>query len=295
MRPVYPQPGYVEADTHLLLGSGQYAFADCYVITPKYGDPLYITVIGKDLTVVPPGAMSPVTYKSPSDYLISGLRLVMGTGINVDEQELTFSYTESAELMGLPFPRAIRAGRLDGSTITRHRFFAKSMEGPWVGGVLLFKGRMSSVDNLSRSGAVIKVKSELVLLNTNLPRHLYQPNCVHSLYDPGCGLNREDFIQSGAVQSGSTSQVINWSGSTVELSLGVIYLDSPGGITLVRTIREATSSQLRLAYPLDTIPTVGTTFDVYPGCNQTYERCGEFNNQEHFKGFPFLPVAETAI
>lgn len=295
MRTVYPQPGYVEADTHFLLGSGQYAFADCYVITPKYGDVLRITVIGKDIDVVPPGEAVSVKYSSPDDYLVSGLRLSMGTGINVDEQEMTFSYNADALLMGLPFPQAIRAGRLDGAIIARHRFFAKSMRDPWVGGILLFQGKMSSVDRLSRAGAVIKIKSDLVLLNTKLPRDLYQPSCVHTLYDAGCSLDREDFVQSGAVEAGSTSQVINWLGATTELSLGVIYVDSPGGVTLVRTIREATADKLYLAYPLDTIPTAGTTFTVYPGCNRTYERCGEFSNQSHFKGFPFLPVAETAI
>lgn len=159
----------------------------------------------------------------------------------------------------------------------------------------MFQGRMSSVDSLSRAGAIFKVKSELVLLNTNMPRDLYQPNCVHTLYDQGCGLDKEDHRIEGIVEAGSTSQLINWGDATEDLTFGFLYMDTPEEITLVRTIRRAETGKLHLAYPLDFDPPDGTTFDAYPGCDRTYARCGELDNQEHFKGFPFLPVAETAI
>ena len=295
MRPVYPQPGFIEADTHLLLASGQFAFADCYTITPRYGDILRVTTAGITVKVVPIDSEEVVSYESPSNLQISGLRLNIGIGTTVDEQEMALQYDQTAEFLGLPFARAIRLGRLDGATISRDRFFAKKFNDPWVGGTPLFRGRMSSVDSLSRAGAIIKVKSELVLLNTNMPRDLYQPNCVHTLYDPGCTLDKDDFKQDGITEAGSTSQAINWSGATADLSLGMIYMDTPEGITLVRTIRYAETGKLHLAYPLDFSPPDGTVFEAYPGCSRTYERCGEFNNQEHFKGFPFLPVAETAI
>lgn len=295
MRPVYPQPGFTEADTHLLLASRQFAFADCYTIIPRYGDILRVTTAGVTVRVVPIGGEEVVSYESPSNLQVSGLRLSIGIGTTVDEQEMAFQYDQTAEFLGLPFARAIRLGRLDGATISRDRFFTKKFGDAWVGGTPLFRGRMSSVDSLSRAGAVVKVKSELVLLNTLMPRDLYQPNCVHTLYDPGCTLDKDDFKQEGTTEGGSTSQVIRWGGATPSLSLGMIYIDTPEGITLVRTIRHAEVGKLYLAYPLDFSPVEGTAFEAYPGCSRTYERCGEFNNQEHYKGFPFLPVAETAV
>ena len=296
MRPVYPQSGYTEADVHNLLGSRQFAMADCYTITPRYGSALRLTTAGIDVTVTPIPSGSAVTYSSPSDVRVDGLRLRMSLGTEVDEQDMRIHYNNSALLAGLPFSMALRLGRLDGATISRDRFFAYSMNPPsWVGGTPLFRGRLSSVDSISRSYADVKVKSDLVLLNTLAPRDLYQPGCVHSLYDPGCGLNKNDWDVTGTVQSGSTSQVINWSSSAENLTLGMIYIDDPQGTTLVRTIRKATTSQLFLAYPLDFVPSVGLTFSAFQGCNRTYARCGDFSNQSRFKGFPFVPVAETAV
>lgn len=295
MRPIIPQPGYVEADVTLMLASRQFAFADCYTIQPRYGDPILLTTSGKKVTVVPIDGVSPTDYLSPGNLQVSGLRLKVGVGTEVDEQDMGISYDQTAQAWGIPWGRAIRLGRLDGATISRDRFFSKNWDSPWVGGIPLFRGKISSVDSITRAGANVKVKSDLVLLNTNMPRDLYQPGCVHTLYDPGCGLDRGDFKQDGIAESGSTSQVINWAGATEDLSLGMIHMDTPEGVTLVRTIRKATTTQLFLAYPLDFTPETGTAFEAYPGCSRTYERCGELSNQEHFKGFPFLPVAETAL
>lgn len=296
MRPITPQPGYSVADTTAILSSRQFAFADCYTISPRYGDPIRITTAGLKVSVVPLGGSTAVDFLSPANLQISGLRLKVGVGTEVDEQDMQINYDQTAQAWGVPWGKALRLGRLDGATISRDRFFCKSWRSPWVGGIPLFRGRVSSIDSISRAGANVKVKSDLVLLNTNMPRDLYQPGCVHTLYDPGCGLNKESFKQTGTVGAGSTSQIINWSGSSTSLSLGMIYIDTPeGGVTLVRTIRQASSTQLTLAYPLDFVPATGVSFEAYPGCSRTYERCGELANQSHFKGFPFLPVAETAI
>lgn len=295
MRPVFAQPGYTENDVKSLLASRQFAFADCYTITPRYGNILRLTTAGTKISVVPLDGDEGVDYLSPSNLQVSGLRLKIGVGTEVDEQDMSIQFDQTATAWGLPWGRAIRLGRLDGATIRRDRFFTKRWREPWVGGTPLFRGRISSIDSITRAGANVKVKSDLVLLNTNMPRDLYQPGCVHTLYDPGCALDKDAYKQLATVEAGSTSQILNWAGATEALSLGMIYMPAPGGVTLVRTIRKATETQLFLAYPLDFSPLPGTAFEAYPGCNRTYQRCGEFNNQEHFKGFPFLPVAETAI
>lgn len=295
MRPITPQPGFIEADTTLLLASRQFVFADCYTLSPRYGEVLRLNTSTKRVTVIPLDGETLVSYVSPPNLQISGLRLRVGVGTEADEQEMAINYDQTAQAWGIPWGRAIRLGRLDGATIRRDRFFAKNWNSPWVGGVPLFRGRISSIDGITRAGANVKVKSDLVLLNTNMPRDLYQPGCVHSLYDPGCTLDKDDYEQVGTVEAGSTSQVINWAGAEEGFSFGMLYIDTPEGTTLVRTIREASDTQLFLAYPLDFVPTAGMTFQAFPGCSRLYERCGEFDNQEHFKGFPFLPVAETAI
>lgn len=297
MRPVYAQPGYIPADTHLILASGQFAFADCYTIFPRYGDPIYLTTATRSFTVVPVGGVSPVLFQSRPNLQVKGLRLNIGTGSDVDEQDMEVNYDHTATGWGVPFGRALRQGRLDGATISRDRYFRKDWKSPIVGGTPLFRGRISTVDRISRISAVVKVKSELVLLNVRMPVDLYQPGCTHTLYDPGCTLDKEDFKNDATVGASSTAQTLNWSGAAARHALGMIYIDAPlGEVTLVRTIQSVVPGvSIRLAYPLDFVPTPGTAFETYEGCSRTYERCGQFNNRQHFKGFPYIPVAETSL
>lgn len=295
MRPIYPQTGYTEANVVALLKSRQLIFADCYTITPRYGAVLRLTTRGVTTRVKLFDGSGPVNFESPSNLQISGLKLNIGIGTEVDEQDMQLSYDQTTVAWGIPLPKALRLGRLDGAVIRRDRYFAQSSDSPWMGGTPLFQGKVSSIDSIGRSGATIKIKSDLTLFNTRIPKDLFQPNCVHTLYDPGCTLDKEDFKVSGTTGAGSTAQVINWAGALPKFSLGMIYIDTPEGVTLVRTIRKATSTQLFLSYPIEFVPPNGTAFDAYEGCDRTYARCGVFSNEEHYKGFPFIPVAETAL
>lgn len=296
MRPITPQTGYTEADLTSLLEGKNLVFTDCYTIVPKYGNTIRMTTAGRSVKdVIPTGGGSPVTYLVFPNLKVGGLRLKIGIGTQVDEQELVFDYDQTAEAFQLPFARAVRLGRFDGALVKRERFFSENWGTPWVGCVPLFYGRISTADKFNRTQTIFKVKSELILLNVQTPADLYQPGCVHTLYDPGCTLDKDDFKTTGTVESGSTSQVINWAAADANLTLGMIYITTPEGTTLVRTIRKCDAGQLFLAYPLEWLPTVGTTFDAFEGCNRMRSRCIEFSNEENFKGFPFVPVAETAI
>ena len=59
-----------------------------------------------------------------------------------------------------------------------------------IGGVTLFHGRVSTVDNVGRTQAQITVASDLVILDYDMPHNLYSSTCVHALYDSGCGVIR---------------------------------------------------------------------------------------------------------
>jgi len=49
-------------------------------------------------------------------------------------------------------------------------------------------------------------------------------------------------------------------------------------------------------YPLPFAPAFGDAFTVYAGCDRTLATCqGRFNNKANFRGFPFVPPAETAV
>lgn len=295
MRPITPQPGYTEQDLKDLLATKRFAFADCFSIINKDLEVLRYTTVQKNVVIANPveGGGLETTWTSTGPK-VSGLRLEIGVGVEVDEQTMRLDFAPDAEYRGLPFPTAIRYGRFDGGTIRRDRYFCERLGSPWIGGVPLFVGQTSTADKIGRSFAELKVKSDLVLLKMPMPRKLFQPQCLHTLFDPGCGLEKAAFEQTGIVESGSTQSFIKWAGATAGLKAGTVYIEDAGGVTLVRTIESVGGGGVHLVYPLEVLPLTGTNFKAYPGCIRTYARCGEFSNQANYQGFPFVPVAETA-
>jgi len=52
------------------------------------------------------------------------------------------------------------------------------------------------------------------------------------------------------------------------------------------------TTPLRLPSP----PQAGDVFKVYPGCNKRQDTCkNKFNNIVHFRGFPYIPSADTVV
>lgn len=301
MRQAIPQPGFTESDIHALLATGEFMTADTFVIEPITGDPLYYTNYQQDVTVSPVyNSLIYQTYKSKG-VLIEGLRMVSSIGVQVDEQQLTFNFP--ADPVGfqnrISWPQAILYGILDGAVIRRDRYIRANPSTPWVGGWTMFRGLVSGIDSVGRSSAILRVKSNLVLLDVQMPRDFYEPNCKNTWGDSNCGIDQASFMTVGTMGPSPTRTVIPWSGSSSGYALGKIHVSSGDDTVRVRTISSADASALYLSYPLDFDPIEGQTFQAYLGCDRTSARCqffhGETNWKSRFKGFPFVPVAETAI
>ncbi len=78
-------------------------------------------------------------------------------------------------------------------------FFSDSIGGTAIGSVTLFKGRLGAIDGIGRTTAKLTVNSDLVLLDIDMPRNIYQPTCLHTLYDSGCTLVKNAFGTNGTV------------------------------------------------------------------------------------------------
>lgn len=309
MRPVYPQPGHTEAEIHALLATKKFVFADCLTITTLGGDTLRYTTAQKTVSVYPlfdPSAPLKSDYTSNA-VKISGLKTTIGIGVEVDEQDLQFDYNADQKYMGIPFSQALARGKFDGAGIRRDRYFAEvwgymnsstGVEVPtdFIGGTPMFIGKFSNVRDAGRSSATITVKSDLVLMNIQMPRKLYQPSCTHTLFDSGCLLDREDFRVPGLTETGSTASRIKWSSITNDYKFGTMHFFDEAGVLQVRTIEDVDFGNkiAILSLPLDYNPGAGRPFDAFVGCIRTLARCQELNNEEHFQAFPFVPVAETA-
>jgi uncharacterized phage protein (TIGR02218 family) len=266
----------------------QVLMADCYTLTLRSG--LVLTYTNADVPIQLIGK----SYLANS-ILVDGLRFKCAAGLDVDQQQITIGARPTDTVGGVPFLQALRQGVFDGCEIQRERAFLTSWTAAPVGSVILFKGRVATIDSIGRTTAEITVNSDLVLLDINMPRNLYQPNCVHVLYDSGCSLIKNAYAASGAVGSGSSVSVINWSDASSAFTQGTLIFSSGANAGLSVNVKSASAGSLALSYPLETPSATGDSFTAYQGCDHTMATCQtKFANLTNFRGFPFVPPPAAA-
>jgi uncharacterized phage protein (TIGR02218 family) len=231
--------------------------------------------------------------------LIDGLKYKASVGLEVDQQQITVAALSTDTITGgAPFLQALRDGTFDGCEIERDRvFFSDRIGGTAVGAVTLFKGRLGTVDQIGRTSAKLTVNSDLVLLDIDMPRNIYQPTCLHTLYDSGCTLIKNAFGTNGIVGAGSSASVINWSGASTNFQQGSITFTSGVNVGVTANVNAvAAGTSLTLGYPLQSVPAPGDGFTVYYGCDHTPGTCqSKFNNLANFRGFPYVPPPQMAV
>lgn len=263
--------------------------ADCYTLTLRSG--AVLTYTNADVPITLNGA----TFLANS-ILIDGLQYKCAVGLDVDRQKITLSARPSDTIGGIPFLVAIRNGLLDGCEVQRDRAFLSSWTAAPIGGVTLFKGRVSTIDSVGRTSAEITVASDLVLLDLDMPRNLYLPSCNHVLFDSGCGLVKNAFGASGTVGLGASAVTVPWSAASGAYAQGTITFTSGANTGATANIKSASSSALTLSYPLNFVPAAGDGFTAYQGCDHTLSTCqSKFANGANFRGFPYVPAPETAF
>ena len=262
--------------------------ADCYTLTLRTGT--ILTYTNADVPVV----MNGFTFAANA-VLIDGLAFKCAMGLEVDQQHISIAARPTDTVGGVAFLVAIHHGVLDGCMVQRERAFLSAWNTTPIGSIVLFKGRVTQVDSVGRTGAEVTVASDLVLLDIDMPRNFYQPTCAHTLYDSGCGLLKSAFGTAGTVAAGSSASTIVWSGSQSIFTQGTLVFTSGTNVGASVGVRSATGSALSLSYPLPSAPGVGDAFIVYQGCDHTSATCqAKFNNLANFRGFPFVPPPASA-
>ncbi len=265
-----------------------FLMADCYTFTLKTG--LIITYTNADVPI----ALNGYSYLANS-ILVDGLQFKCAAGLDVDQQQITINAKPTDTVGGVPFLEALRNGVFDGCEVQRERAFLTSWSAAPAGSVILFKGRVGAIDSVGRSTAKVTVNSDLVLLQINMPRNLYSPQCVHVLYDSGCGLVKSAFGSTGTVGSGSTASTINWSGVSSNFTQGTILFSTGVNAGVSANIKSAESGVVALSAALPNVPATGDAFTIYQGCAHTLSNCqSQFGNQSNFRGFPFVPPPTAA-
>jgi uncharacterized phage protein (TIGR02218 family) len=265
------------------------AFADCFTFTLSTGSVLTYTNIDE------PVVYNGFTFAADGP-LVQGLKYKASVGLEVDKQQITVAARPTDLVNGAPFLNALRDGAFDGAIVQRDRVFMTALGGSVVGGVTLFHGRVSTIDNVGRTSATITVASDLVVLDYDMPRNLYSPTCLHTLYDSGCGIPSGTYAANGTVGAGSTTSQIAFAGALASHAQGSIVFTSGVNANLRATVKSvAAGASLNLMYPLPSPPATGDAFTVYAGCDHTRATCqSRFANLGNFRGYPFVPPPEVA-
>jgi uncharacterized phage protein (TIGR02218 family) len=266
------------------------AFADCFTFTLSTGVVLAYTNVDQ-----------PVVYNSftfaANGPLVQGLKYKSAVGLEVDKQQITIAARPTDLINGSPFLNALRDGAMDGAVVQRDRVFMSALGQPPIGGVTLFHGRVSTVDVVGRTSATLTIASDLVVLDYDMPRNIYSPTCLHTLYDLGCGVIQGTYAANGSVGAGSSESLIQFAGALASHSQGSIVFSSGLNANVRATVKSVVAgTSLTLIYPLPSSPSTGDSFTVYAGCDHTRATCNSrFSNLANFRGFPFVPPPQIAV
>lgn len=170
-----------------------------------------------------------------------------------------------------------------------------------VGCRTIFRGTVGEVDT-TNTIAVFTFNDYRSLLTISMPRRVYQAQCRHNLFGPGCnasGLSRATFAQNGIVGAGSTKGTIIGvklpaPDGSATYNLGSIQITSGLNNGFWRTITNwdgANTITLLNPFPFPFV--AGDTFSIAPGCNWLVTTCELFNNLDNFGGQVNVPPPEV--
>jgi uncharacterized phage protein (TIGR02218 family) len=224
-------------------------------------------------------------------------RTKLTVGISVDTLDVSISADSTVTVNGVPILQFIAGGGFDAASVLLERAFTSAPGAAWIGTVGLFAGRIGP-GTTSRYEATLTVNSDSELLNTMVPRNVYQPGCSNTLFDAACGLVKSTFASSAAASSATDA-----TGRTFSTAMGqasgyfaqgwAVGLTGPNA-GVGRTIKTFDGGVVTTIQPWPSAVAIGNTFTVYPGCDKQQATCrGKFANLARFRGQPYVPAPET--
>jgi uncharacterized phage protein (TIGR02218 family) len=292
-----------------ILASRVFAYADLYTFTLIGGGVLRYTSYDVDVAFNGHTWSAGGTTGPFLDRTDNKAKCHWKVGVEVDQ--LVFDVLPGQALVnGQPFLSAVLQGAFDGAELELDRAYfqappaaGQAVSIPLATGVLiLFAGRVAEVD-CGRSIATFNVNSHLELLNQNLPRNVFQASCLNTLGDAACTVDVNLFKAPSSALAGSTvsTLIANVSGSPAGCyDQGKVTFTSGALSGLSRTVKQASFGSpgtVTLLNPFPVAPAPGDAFTIFFGCDRTLgpNGCPKFNNNPNFRGFPFVPVPETAV
>lgn len=152
-------------------------------------------------------------------------------------------------------------------------------------------GHVANVTWPSEATVQIQLDPGIVTLNATGLRRVYQKNCPHVVYGPGCEIEYSTLRETAelSVVSGVTIQSALfathvdgwWSGGFIQ------WLDS-SGVTEWRWIVSHVGDTVTLNIQAPQL-SAGMQVDAHPGCDHTISTCSsKFGNDLRFGGMPYM-------
>lgn len=281
----------------LLASQSQFVIADLLTITQANGTVTRLTSADVDVTAVSlvDGA-SHVFASGGVQFTRTQTKLIVGLQVDTMTVVLEADPIRHA-LGGVPWPAAAAQGALDEARVVLERAFMARWGDTSAGTIILFSGRVGQVLP-SRATVTVSVNSDVELLRAAMPRNTYQPGCVHTLYDTGCGLTRASYGVAGVAIAGSTltALAVTDAHATGYFDLGTVTFTSGANAGQTWTVKSWTSGGTLIpTRAFAAVPAAGDTFTMYPGCAKDAATCtAKFSNLARFRGYPMIPSPETA-
>lgn len=150
---------------------------------------------------------------------------------------------------------------------------------------------MGRVLNVSFEGARATITCEPVSASIKRQglRRLYQKQCPHVLYGPGCTVDKEAHKIDTVITDASGVTVTVAALLSKPYAGGWIQYEDADGNFERRFIRSFSGLVLTLNYPFNGLDSA-TAVTVYPGCDHTMETCDSvYANILNYGGQPFQP------
>ena len=128
---------------------------------------------------------------------------------------------------------------------------------------------------------------------------LYSPACRANLGDGRCKLNIASFTRSVTVTGLTDNQNFVASGLTEDagfFTFGKITFTSGANNGLSMEVKEYTTGNIILVFPMPYDVTVSDGFDIEAGCDKSFQTCvNRFDNSINFRGEPHVPGLDKML
>lgn len=163
--------------------------------------------------------------------------------------------------------------------------------------VVRWSGFVDRVVRVERGKANIICSSLLGGMSSNGARLVWQKQCPHVIYSPGCGVNKAEHALTAVLSDVDATTLYSndflnippsFTASGRSFNAGYVEWTTTNGHRMWRAINVQFGDSVRVLGGTAGAQ-AGMTVVAYPGCSRTVQGCESFNNIRRFGGFSHLP------